>query len=199
VLVEDKLVGVLAVADTLRNDAKEIINTIKETGRDVVLMSGDNKRTTQAIAEKLSVNSVLAQVLPEDKAGEIKKLQNQGRQIAMIGDGINDAPALTQADIGIAMGSGTDVAISSGSIILVKNDLKHVLSALRIGAYAMKKIKQNLAISFTYNTIMISIAAGLLFDLTHSLILTPAVAALGWIISDSVVFGNSLFVRRFKV
>jgi P-type Cu+ transporter len=199
VLVEDKLVGVLAVADTLRNDAKEIINTIKETGRDVVLMSGDNKRTTQAIAEKLSVNSVLAQVLPEDKAGEIKKLQNQGRQIAMIGDGINDAPALTQADIGIAMGSGTDVAVSSGSIILVKNDLKHVLSALRIGAYAMKKIKQNLAISFTYNTIMISIAAGLLFDLTHSLILTPAVAALGWIISDSVVFGNSLFVRRFKV
>ena len=198
VLIEDKLAGVIAVADTLREDAKEMIKEIKEIGKDIVLMSGDNERTTQAIAEKLDVNNVLAQIFPEEKAREIKKLQDQGRNVAMIGDGINDAPALMQADIGIAMGSGTDVAISTGNIILVKSDLNHVLSALRIGAYAMKKIKQNLAMSFTYNTIMISIAAGLLFDLTHSLILTPAVAALGWIISDSVVFGNSLFVPRFK-
>lgn len=197
VLIENKLAGFIAVADTLREGAKEIIDAIKETGKEVILMSGDNERTTHAIGKKLGINNVLAQILPEDKAHEIRKLQNHGRKVAMIGDGINDAPGLTQSDIGIAMGSGTDIAMYAGNVILVKSDLNHVVSAFRISEYSLKKIKQNLAMSFAYNAITISIAAGLLYGFTHSLILTPTLAALGWIVSDSAVFGNSLLVRKF--
>jgi Cu+-exporting ATPase len=199
VLIEDKLIGLIAVADTLRDDAKRTIDEIKHMNKEIILMSGDNERTANAIANKLGIKKVLAQVMPETKAQEVKKLQDQGkRKVAMIGDGINDAPALTQADVGIAMGSGTEVAMSSGNIILMKNDLHHVLSALKIGEYSFKKIKQNLAMSFAYNAITISIAAGLLYSVTHSIILTPALAALGWIISDSAVFGNSLLVRKYR-
>jgi Cu+-exporting ATPase len=200
VFIEDKLIGLIAVADTLRDDAKRTINEIKQKmNKEIILMSGDNERTANSIANKLGIKKVLAQVMPETKAQEVKKLQDQGkRKVAMIGDGINDAPALTQADVGIAMGSGTEVAMSSGNIILMKSDLHHVLSALKIGEYSFKKIKQNLAMSFAYNTITISIAAGLLYGVTHSIILTPALAALGWIISDSAVFGNSLLVRKYR-
>jgi Cu+-exporting ATPase len=198
VFIEDKLVGLIAVADTLRDDAKHTIDEIKHMNKEIILMSGDNQRTAKAIANKLGINNVLAQLMPETKAQEIKKLQDQGRKVAMIGDGINDAPALTQADVGIAMGSGTDVAMSSGHVILMKSDLYHVLSALKIGEYSFKKIKQNLAMSFAYNAITISIAAGLLYGVTNSLILTPTLAALGWIISDSAVFGNSLLIRKYS-
>jgi Cu+-exporting ATPase len=198
VYIEDKLVGLIAVADTLRDDAKHTIDEIKQMNKEIILMSGDNERTAKAIANKLGINNVLAHVTPETKAQEVKKLQDQGRKVAMIGDGINDAPALTQADVGIAMGSGTDVAMSSGHVILMKSDLHHVLSAFKIGEYSFKKIKQNLAMSFAYNAITISIAAGLLYGVTHSVILTPALAALGWIISDSAVFGNSLLVRKYS-
>jgi P-type Cu+ transporter len=199
VFIEDKLIGLIAVADTLRDDAKHTIDEIKQMNKEIILMSGDNERTANSIASKLGINKVLAPVMPETKAQEVKKLQDQRkRKVAMIGDGINDAPALTQADVGIAMGSGTEVAMSSGNIILMKSDLHHVLSALKIGEYSFKKIKQNLAMSFAYNTITISIAAGLLYGVTHSIILTPALAALGWIISDSAVFGNSLLVRKYR-
>jgi Cu+-exporting ATPase len=197
VYFENKLVGLIAVADTLRENAKYLVDEIKNRNKDIILMTGDNQTTANAIAKKLGIMNVLAQVLPETKAEEIKKLQNQGKVVAMVGDGINDAPALTQSDIGIAMGSGTDVAVSSGHIILMKSDLRYVISALKIGEYSLKKIKQNLAMSFTYNVITISIAAGLFYSITNSLILTPALAALGWVISDSAVFGNSLFVRKF--
>ena len=141
--------------------------------KNVILMSGDNSRTANAIARNLGIKDLMAEVSPENKAREIVYLQNQGKKVMMIGDGINDAPALTQADIGIAMGSGTDVAISSGHIILMKSDLSHILYTLRLGQYAFKKIKQNLAMSFTYNVVTISIAAGLLYGITNSLILTP--------------------------
>ena len=154
---------------------------------------------TREYARKLGINNVMAQVFPQTKAEEILKLQNQNKKVAMVGDGINDAPALTQADVGIAMGSGTDVAQASGHVILLKSDLQDVAYAFKVGEYSLKKIKQNLAISFAYNSITIPIAAGLLYSLTNSLVLTPALAALGWIISDSAVFGNSLLVRRYAV
>jgi Cu+-exporting ATPase len=202
VFVEDKqLVGLIAVADTLRENAKYMIGEIKRMKQkkyNIILMSGDNERTATAIAKELGINNVLAEVLPATKAQKVKELQNQGRKVAMIGDGINDAPALTQADMGIAMGSGTDIAMSAGNIIPVKSDLNHIASVLKIGEYSLKKIKQNLAMSFAYNAITISIAAGLLYGFTHSLILTPTLAALGWIVSDSAVFGNSLLVRRYS-
>ena len=200
VFIEHKLAGLIAVADTLRENAKYMIDEIKgmeEKKYNIILMSGDNERTARAIAKELGISNVLAEVLPATKAQKIKELQIQGRKVAMIGDGINDALALTQADIGIAMGSGTDIAMSAGNVILIKSDLNHIVSVLKIGEYSLKKIKQNLAMSFAYNAITISIAAGLLYGSTHSLILTPTLAALGWIVSDSAVFGNSLLVRKF--
>ncbi|MGA8914043.1 MAG: copper-translocating P-type ATPase [Nitrososphaeraceae archaeon] len=201
VFIEDKLAGLIAVADTLRDNAEHVIAEIqhKMKKNDIILMTGDNQRTANAIAKKLGIQKVLSQVLPESKALEIKKLQDQGKKVVMVGDGINDAPALTQADIGIAIGSGTDVALSSGHIILMKSNLHQILYALGIGQYCMKKIKQNLSMSFTYNVVTISIAAGLFYGITNSLVLTPALAALGWVISDSVVFGNSLLVRKFSI
>jgi P-type Cu+ transporter len=153
-------------------------------------MIGDNSRTANAIGRILGINLVMSQVAPEDKAKKIAKLQKQGKKVVMIGDGINDAPALTQADIGIAMGSGTDVAISSGDVVL-ESDLNQILYTLKLGKYALRKIKQNLAMSFAYNVVTISIAARLFYGITNSLILTPALAALGWVISDTAVFGNS--------
>ena len=197
IFVQGNLAGLIAVADTLRENVRSVINEIKKLSKNVIVMSGDNTNTANAIAKQLGIKSVMAEVSPEDKAREIKKLQNQGKKVMMIGDGINDAPALTQADIGMAMGSGTDVAISSGHIILMKTDLSHVIYVLKLGKYAMNKIKQNLSISFAYNIITISIAAGLLYGMTNSLILTPALAALGWVISDTAVFGNSLFLKKF--
>jgi Cu+-exporting ATPase len=189
----------IAIADTIREDAKYIIKEIKKMKKEIILISGDNERTANAIAKKLGIEKVMSQVSPTAKALEIKNLQNQAKKVVMVGDGINDAPALTQADVGIAIGSGTDIAMSAGHIILMKSDLKHVLYALKLGQYSFRKIKQNLAMSFTYNVVTISIAAGLLCGLTNSLILTPALAALGWVISDSAVFGNSLLIRRFTL
>jgi Cu+-exporting ATPase len=198
VFIGEKLIGLIAVADTIRDNSIQIVHYIKNMGKQVILLTGDNKRTANAIAKKLEIENVLAEVLPNRKAEEIKKLQDKDKKnVAMIGDGINDAPALTQADIGIAMGSGTDIAMAAGHVILLRNDLSGVIYALKLGKYSMKKIKQNLAISFAYNSITIPIAAGMLYGITNSLILTPTLAALGWIISDSSVFGNSMLIKKF--
>jgi Cu+-exporting ATPase len=202
VLVEDSLIGIIAVADTLRQNSMEIVRQIHSMGKETILLSGDNKRTAKAIAKKVGIKSVLAEVLPEQKAETIKSLQNEKKRkkvVAMIGDGINDAPALTQADVGIAMGSGVDVAMDAGHVILMRNDLSSIVYAFKLSEHSMKKIRQNLAMSFAYNSITISVAAGLLYGFTNSLILTPALGALGWVISDSLVFGNSLLLRKFKI
>ena len=198
VFLDDKLVGLVAVADTLRQGADNVIKEIMKLGKEVILLSGDNKRTTRAIANKVGIDNFMAQVLPQHKERVIQKIKAEGKVVMMVGDGINDAPALAAADIGVAIGSGTDVAMSSGHVILMKSDLEHVLYALKLGSYSLKKIKQNLGISFAYNVVTICIAAGLLYSFTNSLILTPALAALGWVISDTVVFGNSLLLRRFN-
>ncbi len=197
VILDNILVGIIAVADTLRANAKQVINEIKNMGKNIILMSGDNKRTANTVGKELGIDSVLSEVLPETKAYEVKKLQIQGKKVIMVGDGINDAPALTQADVGIAIGSGTDVAMAAGHVILMKSDLQNVVFVLKIGEYSLKKIKQNLTISFAYNAITIPLAAGILFGITNSLILTPGLAALGWIISDGAVFGNSMLMKKF--
>ena len=195
--VEDKLAGCIAISDTLRDNAKDVVSKLKSAGKEIVLLTGDNEGAARSVARKLGISQVLFNVMPEKKVNEVKKLQDSGKKVAMVGDGINDAPALTQADIGIAIGSGTDVAIASGHVILMKSNLESVLSALNIGRYALKKIKQNLTISFVYNAVTITIATGLFYGITNSLILTPTLAALGWIVSDTSVFGNSLLIRKF--
>lgn len=196
--VDEKLVGVIAMADKPRENVEEIVKQLDLMGKETILLTGDNKRTADAIARKLGIRNVFAELLPHEKVEKIKSLQNKDRVVAMIGDGINDAPALTQSDVGIAMSSGTDVAMESEHLILMKNDLSDVVFVMRLAQYSLNKIKQNLTISFAYNSITIPIAAGLLYGLSNSLILTPALAAIGWVVSDSLVFGNSLLLKRLK-
>ena len=170
VFIEDRLVGLIAVADILRDNSIETVKQIHSMGKETVLLSGDNERTANAIAKKLGIQNVLAEVLPHQKVEKIRSLQTgKKRVVAMVGDGINDAPALTQADVGIAMGSGADVAMDAGHVILMKSDLSSILHAFELSEYSMKKIRQNLAMSFAYNAITISMAAGLLYvSQTHS-------------------------------
>ncbi|KAA2283579.1 heavy metal translocating P-type ATPase [Candidatus Nitrosocosmicus agrestis] len=200
IFVEGNFIGIIAVADMIREDALSIVKKIRSMGKKVILLSGDNERTTLAIAQQIGIVDIFSEMLPQQKVEKIKYLQEkENRVVAMIGDGINDAPALIQADVGIAIGSGTDVAKEAGHIILIKNNLSDISFILQLSAFSLKKIKQNLTISFAYNSITIPIAAGILFGSTNSLILTPALAALGWVVSDSLVFGNSLLLRKFKI
>ena len=198
IVASDSLaLGIVAVADTLKENAKETIKTIKRMGKEVIMITGDNRRTGEAIARQLGMEKVLAEVLPQDKANEIKRLQQQGLKVAMVGDGINDAPALTQADIGIAIGTGTDVAIESGDIVLVKDDLRDVVMAMDLSRYTMKKIKQNLFWAFFYNSVGIPVAAGLLYPFTGFL-LNPMLAGAAMSVSSVSVVSNSLLMKRYK-
>ncbi|MEE9526013.1 MAG: heavy metal translocating P-type ATPase [Candidatus Woesearchaeota archaeon] len=197
IALNNKVAGIMAVADTLKEYSKEAVEELHKLDIEVVMMTGDNKRTGEAIAKQVGIDRVLAEVLPEDKAKEIKKLQKEGKKVAMVGDGINDAPALTQAEIGIAMGSGTDVAIESGDIVLIKEDLRDVVTAMDLSRYTMKKIKQNLFWAFFYNSIGIPLAAGVFYPLTGWL-LSPIIAGAAMAFSSVSVLSNSLLMKRYK-
>lgn len=191
------LIGVIAVADTLKEYSKEAIKQFHDMGKKVGIITGDNKRVASAIAKQLGIDYVLAEVLPHEKAEEIKKFQKQGNIVAMVGDGINDAPALAQSDLGVALGSGTDIAMETGDIVLIKDDLRDVIKAMDISRYTLSKIKQNLFWAFFYNSVGIPIAAGILYPFTGWL-LSPIIAAAAMAFSSVSVVSNSLLMKRYK-
>jgi len=200
VTIDSKLSGILALADTIKETAKKAIDALKSKGKEVTMLTGDNERTAKYIAAELGIERVIAQVLPQQKVEVISKLQSETRVVAMVGDGINDAPALARADLGIAIGSGTDVAKETGGIILIKGDVRDVAIALELGSKTVSKIKQNLFWAFAYNTGLIPIAAGAFVPLLGVEIFgwLPMLAAVAMAMSSVTVVGNSILLGRFK-
>ena len=198
--IDGKLAGVIAMADTPKEHAREAIDALKQIGIEVIMLTGDNERTAKAISSKLGIDRVIAQVLPQQKEEVIAKLKSEGKVVAMVGDGINDAPALARADLGIAIGSGTDVAKETGGIILIKNDLRDVVTALELGRKTISKIKQNLFWAFAYNTGLIPIAAGVLVPIFGPQIYEwlPFLAAGAMALSSVSVVANSLLLGKYR-
>ncbi|MEK7630872.1 MAG: heavy metal translocating P-type ATPase [Patescibacteria group bacterium] len=211
---DGKLIGVLAMADTLKEHAKETIAELKKRGLEIIMITGDNQKTAEAIAKMVGIDRVMAKVLPEKKEEVIKELQRQGKKVAMVGDGVNDSPALAQAEVGIAVGSGTDVAIETGSIVLIKDDLRDIVTALDLSRKTIRKIWQNLFWAFIYNIVGIPLAAGLLFYIgqnypafvaslpwgksAFNAFLKPEYAGFAMAFSSVSVVGNSLLLKYFR-
>ncbi len=198
VAVGGKAAGVIAVADKVRESAKNAVNELQELGVQCVMLTGDNPRTAETVAKQLGISSVIANVLPEDKAKEIKKLQSEGRHVAMVGDGVNDAPALAQAQVGIAIGAGTDVAVETAGVVLVKNNPADVTWAIKLARAVGTKIKQNLFWAAIYNLMAIPIAAGVLYP-SFGIQLRPEWAALLMSASTIIVTVNALSINRFRI
>ena len=198
VAVDGRVAGLVAVADPIKPSAPEALQALGRSGLRIVMLTGDSRRTAEAVARKLGIEHVEAEVLPERKSEVVRELQGKGRKVAMAGDGVNDAPALAQADVGIAMGTGTDVAIESASIALVKGDLRGIVRARRLSQVTMRNIRQNLFFAFVYNALGVPIAAGVLYPV-FSLLLSPIIASAAMTFSSVSVIGNALRLRRAEL
>ncbi len=197
VAVAFRALGLVAVADTLKPHARAVVGALRQRGIEVAMLTGDDRRTAAAIARQANIDRVLAEILPEDKAREIARLREQGRRVAMVGDGINDAPALAQADVGIAMGSGTDVAIEAAGVTLMRGDLRGVVAAVDLSRRTLRIVKENLVWAFGYNVVLIPVAAGLLYPL-WGVLLSPMLAGAAMAFSSVSVVTNSLRLKRWK-
>ncbi len=194
---DKKIFGLIAIADTLKEFSKEAVKELKRMGKEVWMITGDNERTAKAIASQIGIDNVMAEVLPQDKANKVKELQAKGKVVAAVGDGINDAPMLAQADVGIAVGAGTDIAKETGGIVLIKNDLRDVVTAIDLSRKTVNKMKQNLFWAFFYNVILIPVAAGLLYPF-FGILLNPIYAAIAMASSSISVVGNAMLLNRYK-
>lgn len=198
IAIDNQIIGIISVADPIKEDSKDAVSKLQKMGIKIIMMTGDNQKTAEAVAKQVGVSQVFAQVLPENKATYVKKLQSKNKVIGMVGDGINDAPALAQADVGFAIGAGTDVAIESADVTLISNSLQGVLNAIFVSKKTLRNIKQNLFGAFIYNTVGIPIAAGILYPLI-GLLLNPMIAGFAMAASSLTVVSNANRLRLFKV
>jgi Cu+-exporting ATPase len=198
VAIDRRPAGLLIIADAIKETTQAAIDAIRKAGIRVLMLTGDDIRTAEAVGRTLGVDEVVADVLPQDKAAIVKRLQEEGQVVAMAGDGVNDAPALAQADVGIAMGTGTDVAMESAGVTLVKGDLRGIERALRLSRRTMNNIRQNLVFAFGYNALGVPVAAGVLYPV-FGLLLSPVIASLAMSLSSVSVISNSLRLRGVKL
>jgi Cu+-exporting ATPase len=198
VAVEGALLGLIGVADPIKPTTAQAVRELKDAGLRLVMLTGDHESTGRAVASSLGIDEVVAGVLPEQKADVIRRLQGEGRKVAMAGDGINDAPALATADVGIAMGNGTDIAKQSAAVTLISGDLRGIGRAVRLSEATMKNIRQNLAFAFGYNSLGVPLAAGVLYPVS-GLLLSPAFAAAAMSLSSVSVIANALRLRRIRI